>query len=57
MVQRICPGRHLVDEILYTFVSSFLSVLTVEKKKDEDGNEIPVSGKHAVDVALRSVAY
>ncbi|EIM84332.1 CyP450 monooxygenase [Stereum hirsutum FP-91666 SS1] len=50
--RRICPGRHLVDEILYTFVSSFLSVLTVEKKKDEDGNEIPVSGKHAVDVAL-----
>lgn len=46
-----------MDEILYTYVSSFLSVFTVVKKKDQDGNEIPVSGKHAVDVALRCVAW
>lgn len=50
---RVCPGRHLVDEIAYMFFSTFLSVFTVEKQKDEKGNEIPVNDKHNVEFSLR----
>ncbi|EIM85782.1 cytochrome P450 [Stereum hirsutum FP-91666 SS1] len=49
---RVCPGRHLVDEIAYMFFSTFLSVFTVEKQKDEKGNEIPVNDKHNVEFSL-----
>jgi cytochrome P450 len=41
--RRICPGRHLVEAILFVFVSSVLSVFHVTKAKDENGREIPVN--------------
>ncbi|KAI0291302.1 cytochrome P450 [Russula brevipes] len=41
--RRICPGRHLVEAILFVFVSSVLSVFHVTKTKDENGREIPVN--------------
>ncbi|KAI0279677.1 cytochrome P450 [Russula brevipes] len=41
--RRICPGRHLVDAILFVFVSSVLSVFDVTKATDENGHEIPVN--------------
>ncbi len=40
--KRICPGRHLVDAIIFIATSSILSVFNVTKAKDENGNEIPV---------------
>ena len=40
--KRICPGRHLVEAIVFTVISSILSVFDVTKAKDENGNEIPV---------------
>ncbi|KAI0062665.1 cytochrome P450 [Artomyces pyxidatus] len=40
--KRVCPGRHLVDTTLFIFVTSVLSVFTVAKAKDAQGNEIPV---------------
>jgi cytochrome P450 len=40
--KRICPGRHLVEAILFIVTSSILSVFNVTKAKDENGNEIPV---------------
>lgn len=36
-------------------VSSVLSVFTVEKARDGDGNEIQVSGEHKVDILFRCV--
>jgi cytochrome P450 len=40
--RRICPGRHLVDAVLFVVTASVLSVFNVTKAKDENGNEIPV---------------
>ncbi len=40
--KRICPGRHLVDAIIFIATSSILSVFNVTKAKDENGNEIPI---------------
>ncbi|KAI0069313.1 cytochrome P450 [Artomyces pyxidatus] len=40
--KRACPGRHLVDTTLFIVVSSVLSVFTVGKAKDDQGDEIPV---------------
>ncbi len=40
--KRICPGRHLVEAIIFIVASSILSVFNVTKAKDENGNEIPV---------------
>lgn len=37
-------------------VSSIISVFSVEKKKDGDGNEIEVSGQYDVDIVFRCVA-
>jgi cytochrome P450 len=46
--KRICPGRHFVDATIFIAASSVLSVFSVTKAKDENGNEIPV--KAAVTV-------
>jgi len=40
--RRICPGRHLVDAVLFVVTASVLSVFNVTKAKDKNGNEIPV---------------
>jgi cytochrome P450 len=40
--KRICPGRHLVEAIIFIVISSILSVFDVTRAKDENGNEIPV---------------
>ena len=42
--KRICPGRHFVDTAIFIVTSSVLSVFNVTKAKDENGNEIPVTG-------------
>jgi cytochrome P450 len=40
--KRICPARHLVEATVFSVTSSILSVFSVTKAKDENGNEIPV---------------
>ncbi len=40
--KRICPGHHFVDATLFVFAASVLSVFSVTKAKDKNGNEIPV---------------
>lgn len=37
--KRICPGRHLVDAMLFIVASSVLSVFNVTKVKDENGRD------------------
>ena len=51
--KRICPGRHLAEAIIFTTVSSVLSVFDVSKAKDQSGNMIPV--KEAVSAERRVV--
>jgi len=50
--KRICPARHLVEMILFIFVSSALSVFHVTKAKDENGYEIPVKIEALVEGRL-----
>src|SRR5260370_39620724 len=50
--KRICPGRHLVEAIIFIVTSSILSVFNVTKAKDENGNEIPVKVAIAPNRAL-----
>ena len=40
--KRICPGRHLAEATVFIVTSSILSVFSVTKAKDENGNEISV---------------
>jgi cytochrome P450 len=47
--KRICPGRHFVDATIFIFTSSVLSVFSVAKAKDENGNEIPVKAAVIID--------
>ncbi|KAI9435590.1 cytochrome P450 [Lactarius indigo] len=41
--RRICPGRHLVDAIVFVVTASVLSVFNVTRARDKNGNEIPVA--------------
>jgi cytochrome P450 len=50
--KRICPARHLVETILFVFISSVLSVFHVTKAKDESGQEIPVKIEALVEGLL-----
>jgi len=50
--KRICPARHLVETILFIFVSSVLSVFNVTKAKDENGHEIPIEIEDVVEGRL-----
>jgi cytochrome P450 len=47
--KRICAGRHFVDAAIFIVASSILSVFNVTKAKDENGDEIPVTGAVTVD--------
>ena len=39
---RICPGRHLAEDIIFIVVASILKTYTISLAKDAKGNEIPV---------------
>ncbi|KAH9973629.1 cytochrome P450 [Russula compacta] len=42
----ICPGRHLVDSIVWVVVASVLAAFKVDKKIDERGKEIAVEDEY-----------
>jgi cytochrome P450 len=50
--KRICPGRHLVDAILFVVTASVLSLFHVAKAKDKDGNGIPAEVRRSKEGLL-----
>ncbi|KAI0264152.1 cytochrome P450 [Gloeopeniophorella convolvens] len=48
--KRICPARHFVDTTLFILVASLLSVFNIERKRDSEGNLLPVEPTYALDV-------
>ncbi|KAJ6576403.1 cytochrome P450 [Mycena vulgaris] len=44
--RRICPGRHMVMDILWISMASILSVFTIEKSVDANGQIIEPSGQY-----------
>ena len=53
--RRVCPGRHFVDATLFIVTASLLSVFSVTKAKDKNGNEIPVAVEPPDSVQSRAV--
>ncbi|GJJ07895.1 hypothetical protein Clacol_002101 [Clathrus columnatus] len=45
--RRTCPGRFFADNTLFLFVASIFKVFNIVPKKDENGNDIPISGRYA----------
>ncbi|KAI0061748.1 cytochrome P450 [Artomyces pyxidatus] len=43
---RICPGRHIVDAMLFIVVASVLSAFNVGVPKDAEGKDIPVADNY-----------
>ncbi|KAF5385610.1 hypothetical protein D9757_006785 [Collybiopsis confluens] len=50
--RRICPGRYMADNTVWLAIASVLATLTLGKAKDEEGNEVKVSGEFT-DAFLR----
>jgi len=44
--RRICPGRHMVMDVLWITMASILSIFTIEKPADAAGNIIEPSGRY-----------
>ncbi|KAG9311163.1 cytochrome P450 [Chiua virens] len=40
--RRICPGRHLGDNMVFLLFSAILATVNISKKKDVNGDEIPL---------------
>jgi len=38
--RRVCPGKYLAIDVMFTAVASLLAVFNITKAKDSDGNEI-----------------
>ncbi|KAJ4001835.1 cytochrome P450 1 [Lentinula boryana] len=43
--RRVCAGRYMADNTVWLTVASVLAAFTLEKTKDEHGNEIPITGE------------
>ncbi|KAH8984165.1 cytochrome P450 [Lactarius hatsudake] len=55
--RRICPGRHIVDTILFVVTASVLSVFNVTTANDENGKEIPVTLPAPESIEVAGVIY
>jgi len=45
-------GRHIANASLWIAITSFLATFSVQKALDEHGNEIPVTPKFTVGIAM-----
>lgn len=43
--RRICPGRHFAMDVIWLAIANILSVITIGKPLDENGNAIEPSGE------------
>ncbi|EJD49818.1 cytochrome P450 [Auricularia subglabra TFB-10046 SS5] len=54
--RRICPGRHIANDILFLMISGLLTTVWVSNKVDKNGNEVPLpvqwSGAGAISYPL-----
>ena len=39
-MHRLCPGKYLAQELVFTVIATVLATFNVRKAKDADGNEI-----------------
>ncbi|KIJ54068.1 hypothetical protein M422DRAFT_241327 [Sphaerobolus stellatus SS14] len=46
--RRMCPGRHLASNTLFLAAATILKLFDVVPAKDEQGNDIPISGEYAM---------
>ncbi|KIM58375.1 hypothetical protein SCLCIDRAFT_1096223 [Scleroderma citrinum Foug A] len=50
--RRICPGRHLADQSVWSLMVSILATLHITKAKDELGNEIDVQPEFTTGIVV-----
>ncbi|KAF5385616.1 hypothetical protein D9757_006803 [Collybiopsis confluens] len=43
--RRVCPGRYMAEDSVWLTIASVLATLTIGKAKNEEGNEIELSGE------------
>ncbi|KAF5387375.1 hypothetical protein D9757_005700 [Collybiopsis confluens] len=43
--RRVCAGRHMADNTIWLAIASILATFALGKAKDENGNEIDISGE------------
>ncbi|KAI9444581.1 cytochrome P450 [Lactarius indigo] len=57
--KRACVGKHMANESLFIYIAMALWALTLERVRDEDGNEVPVDVDALVDTgtSLRPGPY
>lgn len=47
--RRICPGRHVADDIMFIFIAVLLWALNIERKRNADGTVTPLDADGSVD--------
>ncbi|KAI9444591.1 hypothetical protein H4582DRAFT_2125229 [Lactarius indigo] len=47
--KRACVGKHIANESLFIYIATALWAVTLERARDEDGNEVPVDVDVLVD--------
>lgn len=47
--RRICPGRHVADDIMFIFIAVLLWALNIERKRNHDGTVTPLDADGSVD--------
>ncbi|KAH9009927.1 cytochrome P450 [Lactarius deliciosus] len=50
--KRACVGKHIANESLFIYIATALWALTLERVRDEDGNEVPLDVDAFVDTGI-----
>ncbi|KJA21663.1 hypothetical protein HYPSUDRAFT_687524 [Hypholoma sublateritium FD-334 SS-4] len=55
--RRICPGRHLASDSVWLTIATVLQNFDIQKKRDSNGKEIPISGEYSDGLIAHPVPF
>ena len=55
--KRSCVGKHVANESLFIYIATALWAMTLERARDQDGNEVPIDMEKFVDTGTVLYAY
>ena len=55
--KRACVGKHVANESLFIYIATALWAITLERARDQDGNEVPIDTEKFVDTGTVMYAY
>ncbi|KAI9444593.1 cytochrome P450 [Lactarius indigo] len=50
--KRACVGKHMANDSLFIYIATTLWAVTLERVRDEDGNEVPLDVDAFVDIGM-----